>query len=85
MDYFGRKPRRSIELLTEKGTITGDFIQGSISFTDGRRRLFLKEERNEIYLREMKFFMELVLQGKNYSNMERGLSILKLALGKAGE
>ncbi len=85
LDYFGRKPRRSIELLTEKGTITGDFIQGSISFTDGRRSLFMKEERNEIYLREMKFFLELVLREKNYSNLEKGLSLLKLALGKADE
>ena len=85
LDYFGRKPRRSIELLTEKGMIAGDLIRGSISFTDGRRRLFLKEERNDIYLREMKFFMELVLREENYSNLEKGLAILKLALGKAGE
>ena len=82
LDYFGRTPRREIELFTDKGTITGDLIKNMISFTDGRQQILFQEEKNDIYLNEMRFFMDQILKNQSFNNMEYCYSVLKIALGK---
>ncbi|MBW7572351.1 Gfo/Idh/MocA family protein [Caproiciproducens faecalis] len=82
LDYFGRVPRREIELFTESGTITGDLFANTVTFTDGRERIHYEEEENESYLREMRFFLSHVESGAAYSNLNRCLAVLNIALGK---
>lgn len=83
LDYFGRVPRREIEIFTGNGTITGNLMDNCISFTDGRSQIFFKEEKNDIYLREIRFFLNQILKGQNFNNMEYCYSVLKIALGRA--
>jgi len=82
LDYFGRTPRREIEIFTEKGTITGDLIRNTISFTDGRQQILLEEDKNDIYLKEMRFFMNQILKNHSFNNMLYCYSVLKIALGE---
>ncbi|MBE6828624.1 MAG: Gfo/Idh/MocA family oxidoreductase [Ruminococcaceae bacterium] len=82
LDYFGRVPRREIEIFTENGTITGDLLSNTLSFTDGREQLRFEEEENESYLREMRFFIDHICDRIPYSNLRRCQAILNIALGK---
>lgn len=82
LDYFGRIPRRKIEIFTENGTIIGDLINNSISFTDGRDQINFEEGKNNIYLKEMRFFIDHVLKNQFFNNMNYCYSVLKIALGK---
>ena len=83
LDYFGRVPKREIELFTRNGTITGDFIANTISFTDGRAPLYFTQSDDDLFLAEMRFFMNKVLSGQSYSNIDHCVRLLGLALGKA--
>lgn len=82
LDYFGRVPRREIEFFTQNGTIKGDLIKRSIEFSDCRASVRFVEEENDLYLREMNFFIGQVLSGRSYSNIDHSIRVLKLALGK---
>ncbi|HVI42364.1 MAG TPA: Gfo/Idh/MocA family oxidoreductase, partial [Anaerovoracaceae bacterium] len=82
LDYFGRTPRREIEIFTDKGTITGDLIRNAISFTDDRQQILLEEDKNDIYLNEMRFFMDQISRNQSFNNMEYCYSVLNIALGK---
>ena len=82
LDYFGRLPRREIEIFTEKGTIIGDLIRNTIVFNDGREQIRFEEEPNDIYLREMQFFMGRVLRKQSFSNLQDCHNVLRIALGK---
>jgi len=82
LDYYGKPARRQIELLTEKGLISGNLLDGTISFADGREQICFLENKNTIYLREMKFFIEHILENRPLNNMEECYSVLKTALGE---
>jgi predicted dehydrogenase len=82
LDYFGRVPRREIEIFTEKGTVTGDLVSNNLSFTDGRDKIHFCESKNDIYLKEMKFFIDNVLLKNSFNNLNYCHDILKIALGK---
>jgi Predicted dehydrogenases and related proteins len=85
LDYFGRLPRREIELFTQNGTITGDLMKNTISFTDGRGPIRFQEDDNELFLREMRFFIDKIRSGQSYNNIGHCVKLLSLALGKAAE
>ena len=82
LDYFGKTPRREIELFTEKGTITGDLIRNAIFFTYGKQQISFEEEKNDIYVNEMSFFTDQILKNQNFNNLEYCNSVLNIALGK---
>ncbi len=82
LDYFGRVERREVEIFTETGTIVGDFINHTISFTDGRKNIYFQEDKNDIYLKEMRWFLDHIVKNQSLNNMEDCYSILKIALGK---
>ena len=63
LDYYGRVPRREIELYTADDVVICDFIKAEIRFLKSGRRIDLAEERNEYCLREIGFFFDFALKG----------------------
>jgi len=82
LDYFGRIYRREIEIFTKNGTITCELAKNTICFTDGREPIYFEEEKNEMYLREMRFFINNILNNSDFNNVKHSYSVLKLALGR---
>lgn len=63
LDYYGRVPRREIELYTADDVVVCDFIKAEIRFLKSGRRIDLAEERNEYCLREIGYFFDFALNG----------------------
>ena len=63
LDYYGRVPRREIELYTADDVVVCDFIKTEIRFLKSGRRIDLAEDRNAYCLREIGFFFDFVLAG----------------------
>lgn len=82
LDYFGRVSRREIEIFTKKGTIIGDIIKNTISFTDGRAQLTFSGLKNDIYLEEMRFFINNIINKNSFNNLNHCYDVLNLALGR---
>jgi predicted dehydrogenase len=79
LDYFGRVPKRSIELFTQKGTIVCDMINNTISYSDKSESISFDMDRNSVYIREMEFFIENVMQKTNFNNILHSKKIIDLA------
>ena len=63
LDYYGRVPRREIELYTADDVVVCDFIKAEIKFLKSGERIDLAEERNEYCLREIAYFFDFALDG----------------------
>jgi len=63
LDYYGRVPRREIELYTADDVVVCDFIKAEIRFLKSGRLVDLAEERNEYCLREIGYFFDFALNG----------------------
>ena len=50
LDYFGRRSQRSCEVFTREETRSFDFLD-------------IREDRNESYLREMRYFLDFAIKG----------------------
>ena len=59
LDYFGRVPRREIELYTNEDIILGDLNHNSIRFLKSGELKSFNENVNDRYLKELKYFLEL--------------------------
>ena len=68
LDYYGRVPRREIELYTADDVVVCDFIKAEIRFLKSGRRIDLAEERNEYCKREMAYFFDFALGGAKNIN-----------------
>lgn len=84
LDYFGRKPTRTIECFTEKGTIIADFINGNIKLPN-EQILNFKEEPNEKYVAEIEYFLNLCKsEVDNINDPSKALKVLSISLGEGG-
>lgn len=84
LDYFGREPRRSLEVFTQDGTITADFIENTLTLPSGLVERY-PEDANRRYRREMRYFLHYALgeePPQNLNSPRRALEVLKLALGE---
>ena len=63
LDYYGRVPRREIELYPADDLVVCDFIKAEIRFLRSGRRIDLAEERNEYCVREISYFFDFALEG----------------------
>ena len=68
LDYYGRVPRREIELYTADDVVVCDFIKAEIRFLRSGQRIDLAEERNEYCLREIGYFFDFALSGAENIN-----------------
>ncbi|GAA0083773.1 dehydrogenase [Clostridium sp. CTA-7] len=80
LDYFGRVPRRSIELFTKDATIMVDILNSKISFSDEREDIKFIEDSNDKYIKEIEYFLDLC-QGKeeNINDIVNAIKVLKIA------
>ncbi len=83
LDYFGRQERRGLEVFCEEGTITADFIEGSISSPRSQISSY-KEHPNQRYLREMAYFLSYARGNEfvNENSPQRAVQILKIVQGE---
>lgn len=82
LDYFGRVPRRDIEIFTPSGTIIGDLVNQTITFSDKTLNIEFNSEKNSMYIKEMEFFLDNVLNSNNYNNLMECKKVLDLAKGE---
>lgn len=83
LDYFGRVPRRTMELLTDDEVISCDLIGGLVRFERSGTVIPLGEERNSFQKRELKHFLELIQTGtESDSDIEQAMRVLALAWGE---
>lgn len=76
LDYFGRTPRREIEIFTKEGLIKGDFINKQVVLSDGK---IIELPNKDIYLEEMRNFIGMVMgKKKNTNPPEYAYRVLKL-------
>lgn len=82
LDYFGKHARRQIEIITDRGLIVGDILNNRITFSEDREDIVFTNERNDLYLNEMKAFINNVLDENSALNdIMKANDILKLAIG----
>jgi predicted dehydrogenase len=82
LDYFGRIPKREIEIFTEKGTIIGDFIGKKVS-TSWNNEVIVLDECEDIYTKEMEHFFQIIAGiQKNTNTPLHALRVLQLAEGR---
>lgn len=83
LDYVGRGYRRSIELLTDQGNVIADFGEGILTLPN-HETVDCREEVNERYRREMKYFLSYLCgsQQTSINSAEDALRTLKLTLGE---
>ncbi|WP_373077082.1 Gfo/Idh/MocA family oxidoreductase [Fusobacterium varium] len=81
LDYFGCESRREIEIFTELGTIKGDFYNKNINFSWNNEVLKMNENE-DIYIKEMKNFLNIIKGKKNNNTPSHAMKILKLAEGE---
>ena len=86
LDYFGRKPIRQVELLTNEDTIVGDIANNKITFMKTGNTIAFDEERDDYQKRELGYFLDMV-SGRvdKEDGFHHGLNVLKLTQGKRWE
>ena len=83
LDYYGRVPRREIELYTADDVVVCDFIKAEIRFLKSGERIDLAEERNEYCLREIAYFFDFALNGAaNINSIPYANSIIEYVQGR---
>ena len=81
LDYYGRVPRREIELYTADDVVVCDFIKAEIRFLKSGRRIDLAEERNEYCLREIGYFFDFAMNGaRNINSVPHANGIIDFVL-----
>lgn len=81
LDYFGRKPERTIEIFCKDYTILADMNRQTITYEgiEEKNIIFNKED---MYKNELRYFLDM-LENKheNWNDPYRALEVLKIALG----
>lgn len=67
IDYFGRIPKRELELYTNEGTWKFNIIKNTIEY-NGKIVEEIEEEPNHKYECEMKYFLDLISNGGDNIN-----------------
>lgn len=82
LDYFGRTPKRMLELYCENYTIEVNLLSNTIQYR-GKEEREITFEADDFYLEEIKYFFDLV-DGKleNLNPIEHAHEVLALALQK---
>lgn len=85
LDYLQRVGRRNLEIIGEKGTILWDYFDGEIKIYKNKKwstyKLSKKWKRNQMFMDEMKHFLECVRKRKETKiPIVEGAKSLRVAL-----
>lgn len=83
LDYFRKIPQRYMEIITEKAVITVDLINSVITIGDGKNteRIEFDFDRNDMYVKEMQYFLECIVEGKeSFNDLYFAADTLKYAI-----
>lgn len=80
LNYFRKDSKRSIEVVTDRGTYVVDLLKNSIEFNN--KCIFASQKKiADTYHSQMKFFIENILKGKEkFNTIEEANTILKLCM-----
>ena len=80
LNYFRKESKRSIEVVTDKGTYYVDLLKNSIEFNN--KCIFASQKRiADTYHSQMNFFVENILSGKEkFNTIIEANTILKLCM-----
>lgn len=80
LDYFGRIPRREIEILTDNNVIIGDLNKNIIKFLCEDKEINFDEKINDRYIKELTYFLEIYFKNiENKNDLIHANQILGLA------
>ena len=82
LDYFGRVPRRQMEIYLEDDVLLVDFIQGYVSWLKSDRCVEVCEERDEMQIEELRYFLGIESDAENENTIQHAVQVLKLAKGE---
>ena len=68
LDYFGRAVQRKIDLFTQDDVIHCDLVDSKITRLRENKTVSFYEERNDYCVREMEYFFDFALSGKENIN-----------------
>lgn len=82
LDYFGRKPIRTLDIFTKDDTIRCDLISGTVSYLTIGKSLVFTSERNAYQMKEIEHFFDIIgNKTNNDSTPEHAYRVLKIAKG----
>ena len=82
LDYFGRAPRRVMEIYTDDDVIEVDLLANQIRFLRDRKTLEFPEDRNFYQKEELRHFFDIVEgKSKNDNTIKDAIYTLKLTMG----
>ena len=81
LDYFGRVPRREIEIFLNDEVMIGDLINNKIKFLTKKEEICFPTI--DIYIEEMKYFLNSInSKKKTYNEYEDAYKTLKICEGR---
>ncbi len=81
LDYFGRVPRRELEIISEEEVTVYDFVDRNFRRLREGTLMDLSQGR-DMYRAEMEYFLDCVLSGrKTWNEYERAYRLLELVEG----
>lgn len=83
LDYFGRKPIRTMDLFSNEDTIHCDLLEGTVTYLKEGKTIRLESERNTFQLKEISHFFDIINNRiENDSTPEHAYNVLKIARGE---
>lgn len=83
LDYFGRKPIRTVDLFSDEDTIHCDLLAGTVTYLKEGKTIRLESERNTFQLKEISHFFDIINNKiENDSTPEHAYNVLKIARGE---
>ncbi|MGM0302307.1 hypothetical protein IGI66_001925 [Enterococcus sp. AZ048] len=80
LDYFGRFPERTLTILFDQEKIEIDLLNNTIYIYSSNKTIRYIESVNEMYEKELAYFIEKVTTGiENKNNLEWANKVLKIA------
>ncbi len=80
LDYIGRQSTRILEIISNRNNWKFDILNGTITKNSNIIEKY-NEQPNDKYIKEIKYFKEYVMSGKNSNDMNNSLKVMKLSMG----
>lgn len=82
LDYFGRVPLRTLEIIGDEDTLVCDLVKSEIVWLGSGESISFGEARDDFQRKELEHFLSII-EGRqeNDNSLERALRTLKLARG----